>query len=163
MLKLTRPHKANYDVLEARQETLSSQVKLASTDWAENGFGTPQSVLIFYGLKMLLFVGVWVTAIAFRQEPLDFASGSFWFSKQSVIQAFSWAMCFELLGLGCGSGPLTGRYLPPFGGVLYFSRLGTIRRSPFKSTTTKRRNLADILIYWGLICYYRPSCGCQSD
>ena len=29
-------------------------------------------------------------------------------------------MLFEVLGLGCGSGPLTGRYLPPVGGFLSF-------------------------------------------
>ena len=151
MLKLTRPHKANYDVLTARQGTLSTQVKLASANWAQNGFGTPQSVLIFYIIKMLLFIGVWFIAIVLRQEQVDFTSEEFWFSKASIIQAFAWAMCFELLGFGCGSGPLTGRYLPPIGGVLYFSRLGTIRRSPFKSTTTKRRNFLDILIYWTFI------------
>ena len=150
MLKLTRPHR-HYDVVKARQETLATQVKLASVNWAQNGFGTPQSVLIFYVIKMLFFLGVWVIAIAFRQDQVDLTSGDFWFSKASIIQAFAWAMCFELLGFGCGSGPLTGRYLPPIGGVLYFSRLGTIRRSPFKCKTTKRRNLGDILIYWAFI------------
>ena len=36
-------------------------------------------------------------------------------------------MAFENLGLGCGSGPLTGRYRPPVGGALYFCRPGTTK------------------------------------
>jgi hypothetical protein len=36
-------------------------------------------------------------------------------------------MLFEIAGLGCGSGPLTGRYVPPMGGALYFLRPGTTK------------------------------------
>jgi hypothetical protein len=36
-------------------------------------------------------------------------------------------MLFEGIGLGCGSGPLTGRYLPPMGASLYFLRPGTTK------------------------------------
>jgi hypothetical protein len=41
-------------------------------------------------------------------------------------------MLFEGLGLGCGSGPLTGRYFPPLGGLLYFLRPGTTKRAFFE-------------------------------
>ena len=40
-------------------------------------------------------------------------------------------MLFEILGLGCGSGPLTGRYVPPIGGFLYFLRPGTTKLPVF--------------------------------
>ena len=41
-------------------------------------------------------------------------------------------MAFEAIGLGCGSGPLTGRYNPPLGGALYFLRPGTTKMPLFR-------------------------------
>ena len=35
-----------------------------------------------------------------------------------------WLLLWEVLGLGCGSMPLTFRFLPPIGGILYWLRPG---------------------------------------
>ncbi|NRB54105.1 MAG: DUF3556 domain-containing protein, partial [Saprospiraceae bacterium] len=61
---------------------------------------------------------------------------------------------FEILGLGCGSGALTGRYMPPFGGFLYWLRPGTIKlpffpKAPLIGGDT--RNLLDVLLYLGFL------------
>ena len=56
-------------------------------------------------------------------------------------------MIFEMSGLGCGSGPLTGRYRPPFAGALYFLRRGTIRLPYFGSATLYQRNWFDLSLY----------------
>ena len=59
-------------------------------------------------------------------------------------------MAFENLGLGCGSGPLTGRYKPPFGGALYFCRPGTTKVPFIKGLPLfggYRRTLLDVALY----------------
>ena len=60
------------------------------------------------------------------------------------------SLLFELLGFGCGSGPLTARYIPPVGGFLYFLRPGTTKASlwphlPIIGGIT--RSLLDITLY----------------
>ena len=68
-------------------------------------------------------------------------------------------MLFEGLGLGCGSGPLTGRYLPPFGGFLYFLRPGTTKLPFFPRLPLLggvRRSLLDVALYLALcLCLLR--------
>ena len=60
-------------------------------------------------------------------------------------------MLFEILGLGCGSGPLTGRYFPPVGGFLYFLR---VRARPSsrssracRCSAARRGDLLDVVLY----------------
>src|SRR5256885_226681 len=55
-----------------------------------------------------------------------------------------------MLGLGCGSGPLTGRYLPPIGGALYFLRPGTTKLPLFENVPLiggSRRTWIDVFLY----------------
>ena len=64
-------------------------------------------------------------------------------------------MAFEGMGLGCSSGPLSGRYLPPIGGVLAFLRPGTAKLSIFPKLPIiggQLRRAPDILLY--LSIYY---------
>ncbi|EUA11970.1 hypothetical protein I546_2516 [Mycobacterium kansasii 732] len=55
------------------------------------------------------------------------------------------------MGFGCGSGPLTGRFLPPVGGFLYWLRPKTIRlpawpdKVPF--TGGDSRTVVDVVLY----------------
>lgn len=60
-------------------------------------------------------------------------------------------LLFEVLGFGCGSGPLTGRFWPPIGGFLYWLRPNTIRlpawpdKVPFTQGDT--RTVVDVALY----------------
>ena len=38
-----------------------------------------------------------------------------------------YTMLFEVIGLGCGFGPLNNRFFPPMGSILYWLRPNTIR------------------------------------
>lgn len=63
-------------------------------------------------------------------------------------------MAFEVMGLGCGSGPLTARYLPPFGACLHFGRPGTIRLPPWPELPGchgDRRSMLDVILYLALL------------
>ena len=42
-----------------------------------------------------------------------------------------YTMLFEVVGLGCGFGPLNNRFFPPMGSILYWLRPNTIRLPPW--------------------------------
>jgi hypothetical protein len=107
-------------------------------DWAVQGYGTPWPIYIAYVLKVaVVYVGGWWLI----------SGGELW-SAQAMQKAILWTIAYEGLGLGCGSGPLTGHYAPPLGGVLYFLRPGTTK-APLFSWLGSRRTWLDVLLYVG--------------
>ena len=64
-------------------------------------------------------------------------------------------MLWEFVGLGAGSMPLTFRFMPPIGGILYWLRPGTIRLPPFPErvplTRGSTRTLLDVALYAGVL------------
>jgi hypothetical protein len=118
------------------------------------GYGTPLAIYGVYALKIALYVGGWV-AFCTRTTSLGPASeiAAWWSRPEAFEKAIVWSMLFELLGLGCGSGPLTGRYMPPIGGVLYFLRPKTTKlpllRVPVLGGT--RRTVVDVALYAAIL------------
>ncbi len=60
-------------------------------------------------------------------------------------------MLFEVIGLGCGFGPLNNRFFPPLGSILYWLRPNTIRLPPWPNrmplTNGDARTPFDVLLY----------------
>ena len=55
-----------------------------------------------------------------------------WYAEPIVYQkAVFFTMLFEVVGLGCGFGPLNNRFFPPMGSILYWLRPNTIRLPPW--------------------------------
>ena len=148
---LPRPIRPNYDVSRAKTRPLPERLKLATTNWAENGYGTPISVVLFYLVKMIFFSAGWAAALQFNETPPTFHEPASWFTHLCLVKLIIWAMSFELLGMGCGSGPLTGRYMPPIGGCLYFLRPDMIRLPLFGTRKLYTRTFADISLYAAVI------------
>ncbi len=147
-LALLQPVPPPYDALEWEKLPFPQKCKQVCQAWALQGYGSPSSALLFYGLKVALYVGGWVL---FCGGPQAFATiGDWWLEPFAFQKAILWSMLFEGLGLACGSGPLTGRYYPPFGGFLYFLRRGTTKRPliaglPLFGGDT--RTFFDVLLY----------------
>ena len=79
-----------------------------------------------------------------------------WWTEPIVFEkAVVWTMLWEVLGLGAGSMPLTLRFSPMIGGVLYWLRPGTIRLPPWPGkvplTNGTRRAGIDVALYAGLL------------
>ena len=110
------------------------RARLACEAYAVQGWGSPGAVYLFYGLKILFYVAGWLAFCSFTPGMgfghLD-TFGDWWLSGTAFQKAVLWSMLFEGLGLGCGSGPLTARYNPPFTAFLHFFRPGTIKRPMF--------------------------------
>ena len=96
--------------------------------WAMQGYGTPLAVYAVYAVKIALYVLGWALLCGTSPSlgPLS-SIASWWLAPLAFQKAIVWSMLFEALGLGCGSGPLTGRYFPPIGGFLSFLRPGTTK------------------------------------
>ena len=139
-----------YDALEWEQKPFPERCRLACQAWALQGYGSPLSVVLAYALKVLLLAAAWLGFCALSPSLGPAGELSRWWLEPLAFQkAILWALCFESLGLGCGSGPLTGRYLPPVGGFLYFLRPGTTKR-PLFAALGHRRTWLDVALYAAL-------------
>src|SRR6202011_673914 len=101
--------------------------------WAMQGYGSPIGAYAFYAFKVVLYIGGWVFFCRFTPGMGGLHDiGAWWLRPEAFQKAILWSALFEMSGLGCGSGPLTGRYFPPFGGALYFLRPGTTKLPVFE-------------------------------
>jgi hypothetical protein len=118
-----------YDVHRLRAAPFPERMRLICRTWALQTQPTPKIVYLGYVLKiLLLFVGGWWLFCSFTPgmgAPL--ALGSWALSEVAFQKAVLWALAYEALGLGCSTGPMTGRFVPPIGGVLHFLRPGTTK------------------------------------
>lgn len=127
-MALLSPTPPPYDVREWQRKPFPERVKMVCESWALQGYGTPWPIYIVYILKIGFYVWAWSFFCSFTPGLGNLADfGSWYFEPVAFKKAVLWSMAFESLGLGCGSGPLTGRYKPPMGGALYFLRPGTTK------------------------------------
>jgi Transmembrane protein of unknown function (DUF3556) len=112
--------------------TRAERIRPLTLHWGEVGFGTPVVLHLFYVVKILLYVlGGWLIALG-TSGINGFTNVGQWYAEPIVFQkVVLYTMLFEVIGLGCGFGPLNNRFFPPLGSVLYWLRPGTIRLPPW--------------------------------
>lgn len=125
--------------------------------WGEAGFGTPEGVYLLYALKILAYSvgGLWLASVTTPGLGSMAEVAQWWLEPIVWQKVVIFTLLFEVLGFGCGSGPLTLRFLPPIGGFLYWLRPGTIRLPPWPETVPltsgTRRTLLDVALYAGIL------------
>jgi hypothetical protein len=136
--------------------TRAERIRPMARHWAEVGFGTPVVLHLFYVLKIGLYIlGAWLFALT--TPGIDgFTDVGSWWSEPIVFQkVVLYTMMFEVLGLGCGFGPLNNRFLPPMGSVLYWLQPNTIRLPPWPTriplTAGSNRTPFDAALYGALL------------
>jgi hypothetical protein len=145
-----RPTPPPYDPLDWASKPFVEKSQMVCRAWAMQGYGTPLAVYLAYVFKIAAYVGGW-WLFCLRTPGMGTLEGfTEWSMRPEAYQkAILWSMLFEIAGLGCGSGPLTGRYIPPVGGMLYFLRPGTTKlpavRLPLVSG--HRRTWLDVGLY----------------
>ncbi|MCB9230875.1 MAG: DUF3556 domain-containing protein [Bacteroidia bacterium] len=148
---LLSPRSLPFDFEEWKTQPFPQRVKMICQAWAVQGYGAPPSVYLFYLLKIGIYIGLWLWFCSFSTDlgpPSDL--GKWWFHPDAILKGIIWSMMFEGMGLASGSGPLTGRYLPPFGGFLYFLRPGTLKIPTFAWIPLlgrDQRSWLDVLLY----------------
>ncbi|MEO8091699.1 MAG: DUF3556 domain-containing protein [bacterium] len=154
---LITPTPPPVDVAEWKSRPHLSRIKPLAQDWAINGFGTPTAIYLIYVLKLLVFsVGGFLLISATTPGLGGLGDIGEWWTEPIVFQkVVIWLVLWEVIGLGCGSMPLTFRFLPPIGGILYWLRPGTVRLPPWPDrvplTRGTRRSLADAALYAGVL------------
>ncbi len=150
-----KPLLPEYSISDWEQKPFFERLKMVCASWAIQGYGTPTLLYFVYLLKIGFYVWMWGFFCGFSPGMGDWSTiGSWWHLQTAFQKAVLWSVLFEVLGLGCGSGPLTGRYFPPFGGALYFLRPGTTKLPLFPNLPLLggvRRNILDVLVYAALI------------
>jgi hypothetical protein len=150
-LPIPKPKLPDYDVREWQKKPWPERVKMVCQAWALQGYGTPWPIYLVYLLKVAGYVGAWCFFCSFTPGLGDpRAMGIWWAEPEAFQKAVLWSMAFEGLGLGCSSGPLSGRYFPPLGGALYFARPGTTKMPFFPGLPIfggDRRTLLDVALY----------------
>ncbi len=123
-----KPAPPPYDPLVWRNLPWQDRLKQACQAWAVQGYGAPYGVYFLYLLKVLAFVGVWCFFCSFSPGLGDVTTITGWcFEPVAYQKAVVWSLLFEVVGLGCASGPLTARYWPPFAACLHFAWPGTTK------------------------------------
>ncbi len=144
-----------YDLEEWKKKPFHARLKMLCGSWALQGYGSPVGVYIFYVAKIALFVGGWAFFCSFSPEYTSLAGIDAWWAAPVVFQKMLvWAMLFEVLGLGCGSGPLTGRYVPPVAAFVHFLWPGTTKMPFFPGAPIIggiKRTVLDALVYAALL------------
>src|ERR1700726_4226861 len=148
---LLSPAKPPYHPLDWAQKPFAEKCRMVCAAWAMQGYGTPPAVYLAYALKVAVYIGGWLFFCSFTPGMGGLGTfASWWLRPEAFQKAILWSMLFEILGLGCGSGPLTGRYFPPLGGFLYFLRPRTTKLPAFPGLPViggSRRSVLDVVLY----------------
>jgi Transmembrane protein of unknown function (DUF3556) len=148
---LLKPSPPPYDAIAWSKKPFAEKSRMVCAAWALQGYGAPVAIYLVYALKVVAYVAGWKFFCGFTPGMGRLADISAWWLRDEAFQkAILFSLLFEILGLGCGSGPLTGRYLPPFGGALYFLRPGTTKLPLFEGLPLiggVRRTFLDVSLY----------------
>ena len=130
----------------------ASRLQIVTRHWVEHGFGTPSAIYLLYVFKMVVYVAGAAVVISLTPGLGGLGHIGQWWTQPIVYQKFVvFTLLFEVLGLGCGSGPLTARFWPPIGGFLYWLRPKTIRLPPWPQevpfTSGDTRTVFDVGLY----------------
>ncbi len=145
------------DFEEWSKGTRAERIVPMARHWAEVGFGTPVVLHLFYVAKILAYIVVaWVLVLATTDGLGGFTEFSSWYNEPILYQkVVFYTMLFEVVGLGCGFGPLNNRFFPPMGSILYWLRPRTIRLPPWPNriplTKGDARGPVDVLLYGALL------------
>ena len=154
---LLDPAPPPFAVEEWKRLSHLERIKPLAQDWALNGFGTPVAVYFLYIVKILVYAGLGLLLVTATSDTVGGLGeiGDWWTQPVVFEKAVAWTMLWEVLGLGAGSLPLTLRFSPMIGGVLYWLRPGTTRLPPWPQrvplTRGTTRTLLDVVLYAGLL------------
>jgi hypothetical protein len=149
----TKPREPDHDAEELARMAPDARLAAQCVSWCKYGFGAPGVVYVFYILKLVLYIGGFLLVVSTTEGIGGLGDIGSWWDEPIVFQkAVLWTLAYEVLGLGCSSGPLTGRYIPPVTAPLFFMRPGTTRLAPFPRiplTSGITRTWVDVGLYVG--------------
>jgi hypothetical protein len=130
----------------------ATKLQVVTRHWVDHGFGTPYVIYLLYLIKIAMYIAAPAVIISLTPGLGGLGHIGQWWTQPIVYQkVVIFSLLFEVLGLGCGSGPLTARFWPPIGGLLYWLRPNTIRLPPWPGkvplTSGDARTVVDVVLY----------------
>jgi hypothetical protein len=151
------PEFPQVDPATYRQIPFLERMRTLQMFWVEDGFGTAKQTHMLYVYKFT-FYAVAGLLIAYLTTPVlgPITDVGGWITEPIVYQkALVWTVLFEVLGLASSSGPLSFKFAPMIGGVLFWARRGTLRVPPFPGrvplTAGGFRTSWDVGVYWAIL------------
>ncbi|MEU2927719.1 DUF3556 domain-containing protein [Streptomyces sp. NPDC007251] len=150
------PNTVDVDLQQWRSRPYQQRIRPLAEHWTLHGFGTPGIVHLLYLVKITAYALGGIAVASATPGVGDIAHFGSWWAQPIVYQKLVvWTLLWEVLGLGCGSGPLSSHFLPPVGAFLHWLRPGTIRLPPWPGriplTAGDRRTVADVALYAALL------------
>jgi hypothetical protein len=133
----------------------TERVRIGTHAYVLGGIGFPALAYVFHAVKLLVLVAGWMFFCSFTPGLGNPATIGTWiFDGVAFQKAFLWGSLFEVMGMGCMSGPLGLKIWPPFTACLHFLRPGTTKLAPFPMLPVfggTTRSLLDVVLYGGLL------------
>src|SRR5215472_7627563 len=127
-----RPTLPDLDYDQWRARPRAERIRSMVVHWGSVGFGTPDSVYALYIIKIAAYIAAAIFFVTLTPGIGGFGDVTQWWAEPIVFEkVVLWTLLFEVIGLGCGFGPLTLRFLPPLGTFLHWLRPGTVRLAPW--------------------------------
>ncbi len=128
------------------------RVRLVCRSWAAQVSPNQPAVMALYWAKYFLFyIGGWVFFVSFNRDHPGLLSPLEWaFTGAAFQKAIAWSIFYELMGFGCGWGPMNARFKPLMGGFKHFLRPGTTKLPLFPGMPLiggHTRSLLDVGLY----------------
>jgi hypothetical protein len=146
---------ATFDPTEWSKKDFTERVRIGTHAYVLGGIGFPPVAYLFHALKLLALIAGWMFFCSFTPGLGNPATVGTWMFEDVAFQkAVLWASLFEVMGLGCMSGPLGLKIWPPFTACLHFLRPGTTKLAPFPTLPVfggTTRSVLDAFLYAALL------------
>ncbi len=122
-----------YDPERILSAPFSERVRLACRTWADSSPNQPKVMALYWAKYFVLLIGGWTFWVSLNADYPGLTSPLEWaFTADAFKKAVVWSVFYELLGFGCGWGPMNARFKPLMGGIYHFARPGTIKLPLFR-------------------------------
>jgi hypothetical protein len=145
----------DFDPAKWAEMDFTERVRVANRAYVLRGMGIPAAAYVFHAVKLAMLIAGWMFFCSFTPglgHPGNI--GSWMFEGIAFQKAFIWGCFFEVMGMGCMSGPLGLRLWPPFTACLHFLRPGTTKLASFPGLPLfggSRRTWLDATLYAALL------------
>ena len=147
----TQPVAADPATSEWADKDFTERVRVATNAYVLQGLDYPAAAYVFHAVKLALLVAGWMWWVRFTPGLGTLAGFTTWVFEPIAFQkAFLWGCMFEVMGLGCMSGPLGLKLWPPFTAGVHFLWPGTVKLPCFPGLPYlggTRRTLLDVTLY----------------
>lgn len=147
----TQPDLPPYDNERILSAPFSERIRLACRTWANESPNQPSVMALYWAKYFVALIGGWAIWVSFNADYPGVTSPLEWaFTADAFKKAVVWSMFYELMGFGCGWGPMNARFKPMMGGCLHFARPGTTKLPLFVGAPLiggHTRNWLDVAAY----------------